>query len=88
MCQRHSRLACAGMPSPARAPVEVDAPKRRRLVEMGETVACERLRHLVPILLLPGKIEPGHHSRVLIEARPFRQSTQSAFNLTNTGFKF
>ena len=24
----------------------------------------------------------------LIEARPFRQSTQCAFNLTNTGFKF
>ena len=67
--------------------MEVDAPKGRRLVEVCETVARERLRHLVPVLLLPGKIEPGHHSRVLIEARSFRQSTQSAFDLTNAGLK-
>ena len=67
--------------------MEVDTAKGCRLVEMGETVARERLRHLVPVLLLPGKIEPGHHSRVLIEARSFGQSAQSAFDLTNAGLK-
>jgi hypothetical protein len=68
--------------------VEVDAPKGRCLIEVRETIARERLRHFVPVLLLPGKIESGHHSRVLKEARSFWQSTQCAFDLTNAGFKF
>ena len=67
--------------------MEVDAPKGRRLVEVCKTVARECLRHLVPVLLLPGKIEPGYHARVLIEARSLRQSAQRAFNLTNSGLK-
>ena len=48
--------------------MEVDAAEPCCLVEMAEPVAGERLRNLVRILLLPGKIEPGHHAGVLIEA--------------------
>ena len=67
--------------------MEVDAPKGRCPIEVRETIARERLCYVISVLLLPGKIEPGHHSRVLIEARSFWQSTQCAFNLTNPSLK-
>ena len=67
--------------------MKVDSPKGRVLLEKRETIACEVLRDLVRILLLAGKIEPGHHAGVLIEAGAFRKSAQSAFNLTNPRLK-
>jgi hypothetical protein len=67
--------------------MEVNAPKCCRIVEIGQTVACERLRHLVRILLLPGKIKAGHDAGVLIEARSFRQSTQCSLHLTDASLK-
>ncbi len=67
--------------------MEVDPAKRRILIEERKTVGRERLRDFIRILLLPGKVEPGHHARVLIEAGALGQSTQSAFNLPNTSLK-
>src|SRR5665213_2960271 len=69
-------------------PVEVDPTEGRVLVEIRETVARERIGNLVGIPLLPGDVEPRHHAGVLVEARSFGQSTQSAFYLPNPGLKF
>ena len=71
----------------SQAPVEVDAAEGRRFVEEGQPVAGERLRDRVRVLLLPGKIEAGHHAGVLVEAGALGQSAQSAFDLPDTGLK-
>ena len=67
--------------------MEVDAPESCRLVEMGETVARERLRDFTSVQLLPWQVEAGHHTRVLVEARSLWKSSQSTFDLTDAGLK-
>jgi hypothetical protein len=67
--------------------MKVDAAECRRFIKMRQSVAGECLRDLVRILLLAGKIEAGHHARVLVEARSLGQSAQSTFDLANAGLK-
>src|SRR5208337_1641370 len=69
----------AGVRLNREAPMQVDAPKACRLFQKLDPVACEGFRDPICVLVLPGEIEAGHHTGVLVEASAGRQSAQGGF---------
>ena len=67
--------------------MQVDATEARRFVQKSQPVIDENLCDRIAILRFLGQIEAGHHARVLVKARPFRQSAQRAFNRAYLRFK-
>jgi hypothetical protein len=56
------------------APMKINAPEGRCLVQEVEPVGCEDFGDRICILRLARKIEAGQDARVLRETRAFRQS--------------
>ena len=67
--------------------MQVDTAEARSVLKKRETVAGEHLRGGVRILGLTRKIEPRHHTGVLVKARALRQATQRAFDRSHSRLK-
>jgi len=67
--------------------VEIDPAKTGLCFKKCDPITREGLRDLVRVLALPEKIEPGHHTCVLIETRAFGQSAERALNRTDARFQ-
>ena len=63
--------------------MEIDPAKAGLCFQKCDPVVREGLRYLVRVMALPGKIEAGHHARVLVETRAFGQSSERTFDRAN-----
>jgi hypothetical protein len=63
--------------------MEINPAKTGLGFQKCDPVVCERLRYLVRVMALSGKIEAGHQTRVLVEARAFGQASERTFDRAN-----